>query len=64
MVNTEKENTMSELMQKLVERLAEMFPDQVYQSTLEAYIASKRPCDVFDVERLQREFSQEFKGFL
>jgi len=64
MVNTEKENTMSELMQKLVERLAEMFPDQVYQSTLEAYIASRRPCDVFDVERLQKEFNQGFKGFI
>jgi len=64
MVNTEKENTMSELMQKLVERLAEMFPDSVYQSTLEAYIASRRPCDVFDVERFQKEVSQEFKGFL
>ena len=62
MVNTEKEKTMSELMTKLLERLANMFPD--YQSRLEAYIASRRPMDVFDVERFQREFSQEFKGFL
>ena len=62
MVNTEKGKTMSELMTKLLERLAEMFPG--YQSQLEAYIASRRPCDVFDVERFQREFSQEFKGFL
>ena len=64
MVNTEKEKTMSELMQKLVERLAEMFPGSGYQSRLEAYIAGRRPCDVFDVERFQKEFSQEFKGFL
>ena len=64
MVNTEKEKTMSELMTKLLERLAEMFPDSGYQSRLDAYIASRRPCDVFDVERLQKEFSQEFKGFL
>ena len=62
MVNTEKEKTMLELITKLLERLANMFPD--YQSRLEAYIASRRPMDVFDVERFQREFSQEFKGFL
>jgi len=64
MVNTEKEKTMSELMTKLLERLAEMFPGSGYQSRLEAYIASRHPRDVFDVERFQREFSQEFKGFL
>jgi hypothetical protein len=63
-VNTEKEKTMSELMTKLLERLAEMFPGSGYQSRLDAYIASRRPSDVFDVERFQREFSQEFKGFL
>ena len=64
MVNTDEEKTMTELMQKLVERLAEMFPDSGYQSQLEDYIASRHPRDVFDVERFQREFSQEFKGFL
>jgi exonuclease V gamma subunit len=64
MVNTEKEKTMSELMTKLLERLAEMFPDSGYQSKLEAYIASRHPCDVFDVERFEKEFSKEFKGFL
>ena len=55
---------MSELMTKLLERLAEMFPDSGYQSRLDAYIASRRPCDVFDVERFQREFGREFKGFI
>ena len=53
---------MSELITKLLERLAKMFPD--HQSRLEAYIASRRPMDVFDVERFQREFSREFKGFI
>jgi hypothetical protein len=62
MVNTEKEKTMSELITKLLARLAKMFPD--HQSRLEAYIASRRPMDVFDVERFQREFSREFKGFI
>ena len=55
---------MSELMTKLLERLAEMFPESGYQSRLDAYIASRRPCDVFDVERYQKEFNQEFKGFI
>jgi len=55
---------MSELMTKLLERLAEMFPDSGYQSRLDAYIASRRPVDVFDVERFQREFGREFKGFI
>ena len=64
MVNTEKENTMSELMQKLVERLAEMFPDSGYQSRMERYIADRRPCDVFDVERFERDFNREFKGWI
>jgi len=64
MVNTDEEKTMSELMTKLLERLAEMFPDSGYQSRLDAYIASRRPCDVFDVERLQKEFNQGFKRFI
>lgn len=55
---------MSELITKLLERLAEMFPESGYQSQLEAYITSRHPSDVFDVERLQKEFSQEFKGFI
>jgi hypothetical protein len=63
-VNTEKEKTMSELMQKLVERLAEMFPDSGYQSRMERYIADRRPCDVFDVERFERDFNREFKGWI
>ena len=55
---------MSELMTKLLERLAEMFPGSGYQARLEAYIASRHPCDVFDVERLERDFNQKFKGIL
>ena len=55
---------MSELMTKLLERLAKMFSGTGHQSRLEAYIASRRPMDVFDVERFQREFSREFKGYI
>ena len=64
MVNTDEEKTMSELMTKLLERLAEMFPGSGYQSRLEAYIAGRRPCDVFDVERFERDFNKEFKGWI
>ena len=55
---------MSELMTRLLERLAEMFPDSGYQSRLETYIAGRRPCDVFDVERFERDFNKEFKGWI
>jgi hypothetical protein len=64
MVNTEKEKTMTELMTRLLERLADMFPNSGYQTRLEAYIASRYPTDVFDVERYQREFNQKFKEIL
>jgi hypothetical protein len=64
MVNTDEEKTMSELMTKLLERLAEMFPGERYQSRLDAYITSRRPCDVFDVERFEQEFNKEFKGWI
>jgi len=64
MVNTEKEKTMSEMMTRLLERLAEMFPGSEYQSRLERYIADRRPCDVFDVERFERDFNREFKGWI
>ena len=56
MVNTEKEKIMSQLMTKLLERLAEMFPGQDYQSRLENYIASKHPQSVGDVEYWQRQY--------
>lgn len=47
---------MSQLMTKLLERLAEMFPKQDYQSRLEAFIASRNPQSPGDVEHWEREF--------
>lgn len=47
---------MSQLMTKLLERLAEMFPKQDYQTRLEQYIASRTPKSVADVEHLEREY--------
>ena len=44
---------------KLVERLAEMFPKQNYQSKLDTYLNSKNIKDINDVERWTREFDRQ-----
>lgn len=44
---------------KLVERLAEMFPKQNYQSKLDAFLQSKNVQDVADVEHWIREFDRK-----
>ena len=49
---------MSETIYKIVERLAEMFPKQDYQSRLERYIASHRPQSTGDIELLERQYNQ------
>ena len=64
MVNTEKEKTMSQLMTKLLERLAEMFPTQNYQSRLEQYIASRHPQNVADVEMFTRDYNDRTGSYL
>jgi len=48
---------------KLVERLAEMFPSQNYQTTLEAFLSSKNVQDVADVEHWIREFDKRQGSF-
>jgi hypothetical protein len=53
---------MSKKIQKMIERLAEMFPKQDYQSRLERYIASRRPTSAGDVEFYEREFYQRQAG--
>lgn len=56
---------MSEKIYKMIERLAEMFPKQDYQSRLEQYIASHHPQSTGDVERYERQFNQQHaRGFL
>ena len=56
---------MSNKIYKIIERLAEMFPKQDYQSRLEQYIASHRPQSIGDVERYERQYSQQHaRGFL
>ena len=44
---------------KLVERLAEMFPRQNYQSKLDAFLSSKNVQDVADVDHWIREFDRK-----
>jgi hypothetical protein len=48
--------TISHKMLSLLERLAEMFPKQAYQSRLEQYINSKRPTNAAEVEFWTRQY--------
>jgi len=54
-------NTISNYMLGLIERLAEMFPKQGYQSRLEQYINSKNPANAADVDYWQRQYETEAK---
>ena len=58
MVNTEKEKIMSQLMTQLLERLAEMFPKQNYQSRLENYLSTKCVQSESDIEYWSREYDK------
>jgi len=51
--------TLSNKMLSLIERLAEMFPKQKYQSRLEMYINSKHPTTAADVDYWQRQYETE-----
>jgi hypothetical protein len=46
----------SDQMFRLLERLAEMFPKQHYQSELDRYISSRYPQNAADVEHFTKEF--------
>jgi len=50
---------LSNKMLALLERLAEMFPKQAYQSRLEQYINSKRPTNAAEVDYWQRQYDSE-----
>jgi hypothetical protein len=51
--------SLSSKMLALIERLAEMFPKQGYQSRLEHYINSKNPSNAADVDYWQRQYESE-----
>jgi len=48
--------TLSEQMLRLMERLAEMFPKQHYQSELDRFISSRYPQNAADVEHFTKEY--------
>ena len=47
----------------LLERLAEIFPKQHYQTRLEQYIVSKHPTNAAEVEYWQREYETKNSNF-
>lgn len=53
---------LSEQMLRLMERLAEMFPKQHYQSEIERFIASKHPKSTADVEHYSKEFEHRISS--
>jgi hypothetical protein len=54
----------SNLMLGILERLAEMFPKQHYQSQLDRYISSRFPQNAADVEHYTKEFEYKQQGKL
>ena len=56
---------LSEKMISMLERLAEMFPAQNYQSKLEDYLSRYHIDNPAQLEHLQRQFDQQqAKGYL
>jgi hypothetical protein len=53
--------TLSIKMLSILERLADMFHKQQYQSRLEQYINSKHPTNAADVDYWQRQYETEAK---
>jgi len=49
---------MSQLMTQLLERLAEMFPNQNYQTRLEQYLSTKCIQSVADIEYWSRQYDK------
>jgi hypothetical protein len=44
------------MLAEILKKLAEMFPQQDYQSRLEKYISNRYPTSAVDVEFLERQF--------
>ncbi len=51
---------LSNQMFRLLERLAEMFPKQHYQSELDRYISHRHPQNAADVEHFTKEFEHKY----
>jgi hypothetical protein len=57
-VNTEKETIMTTTIARLLERLAEMFPKQDYQSRLDRYLNSKNVQSTAELEHWVRQYDK------
>jgi hypothetical protein len=60
MVNHYRRTTM---IQDILERLAEMFPKQNYQSRLDAYVTSKNPQNAAEVDMWIRDYETHNNGW-
>ena len=47
------------MLANLLQRLAQMFPGNDYQSRLEQYIATRQPQNTADVEIMERQYYQD-----
>jgi hypothetical protein len=55
---------LSNKMQSILERLAEMFPGSSYQSSLDHYLADKGITDAAQLENYIREFNYKKEQYL
>jgi len=55
-------NTLSSKMASILERLAEMFPKQSYQSRLEMYLCTKHITDIAQLEYYTKQFENRNRG--
>ena len=55
---------LSEKMQSILERLAEMFPGSSYQSSLDAYLADKGITDAAQLENYISQFNYKKETYL
>ena len=54
----------SEKMESLLERLAEMFPGSSYQSRLDSYLSTKGITDAAQLENYIRQFNSQKETYL
>jgi hypothetical protein len=54
----------SERMQSILERLSEMFPGSSYQSSLDAYLATKGITDAAQLENYIQQYNSQKETYL
>ena len=59
-----KMKTLSNKMLSILERLSEMFPGSSYQSSLDAYLATKGITDAAQLENYIRQFNSQKESYL